>query len=509
MNRSNWLKVSILAVVMALGGCLPEESDILSQGEIGGDTPSTTARTADASANGGEPVETSAGVAPAQRGSEPGTQSPASAPNNGETSNPAPPTRPADPPLSDGDQRAEDRPAVTVQVSPATANVALGATFQFSATVTGTPDGSVTWSLECGSARGTISATGLYTAPAELPAPPTATVRATSVADRAQSATAQVTLTAPPPGGVPAEARALAPTLFAASLDVTARASESVYLAAMTVWRASSLNGGVETYTGTLTQLEPNSENFSYAPTPTDRLVVSAPGASPVEYTFAQLTEWQSRPPEYYPFWSHAADFTVKCEGVADVHIVSQATPVANGKAQFQRHTTGMLLHNGAPVTVDLTHQGEQEQSVEPGFASFHRTEQASGAIRSGEALLTVADEYTFRYQYQASPNNHHAFNHYLKTNSAVQFGPVTYKYQDAIARWERQSYRNAGGGYSTNVVGLASYCACSGALLADGQVVGNLEFSGPVENYTHGPDLLLKFGNGESVLIHPLIVWP
>jgi uncharacterized protein (DUF1800 family) len=72
---------------------------------------------------------------------------------------------------------------VQLTVSPATAGVSLGATQQFTANT------SVTWSATAGS----ISATGLYTAPAAMPASSTVTVTATS---GAQTATAMVTLLA-------------------------------------------------------------------------------------------------------------------------------------------------------------------------------------------------------------------------------------------------------------------------------------------------------------------------
>jgi len=87
---------------------------------------------------------------------------------------------------------------VRVQIAPAMASVNLGATQPFAATITsaGHPATSVTWSLAgpgcAGTACGTLSADGAFTAPAIVPAPPSVTVTATSVADPAQSASAAV-----------------------------------------------------------------------------------------------------------------------------------------------------------------------------------------------------------------------------------------------------------------------------------------------------------------------------
>ncbi len=84
---------------------------------------------------------------------------------------------------------ADAAPSVTVSMSPASASVQAGDTQQFAASVTGTTNTGVTWSAS----GGTISSTGLYTAPA---AAGTYTVTATSAADPAKSASAVVTVSA-------------------------------------------------------------------------------------------------------------------------------------------------------------------------------------------------------------------------------------------------------------------------------------------------------------------------
>src|SRR6266853_4015566 len=75
---------------------------------------------------------------------------------------------------------------VTLTVCPATANVRAGATQSFSAQVTGTTNTSVTWQVNGvtggNAAAGTISSSGVYTAPNKLPSPNTVTVRAVSSA---------------------------------------------------------------------------------------------------------------------------------------------------------------------------------------------------------------------------------------------------------------------------------------------------------------------------------------
>jgi hypothetical protein len=93
--------------------------------------------------------------------------------------------------------------AITVSVSPNSANVRLGAPQQFNATVTGSTNISVNWFVNGASggsaAIGTINAVGLYTSPGSLPTPNTVTVMAVSAADSNFSANVVLTLLNPIP----------------------------------------------------------------------------------------------------------------------------------------------------------------------------------------------------------------------------------------------------------------------------------------------------------------------
>ena len=82
---------------------------------------------------------------------------------------------------------------IAVFVAPTSATVGSGGTQQFTASVTGTSNSSVTWAAS----KGTVSSTGLYTAPT-VSVNTSATVKVTSVADSTKSATASITITVSP-----------------------------------------------------------------------------------------------------------------------------------------------------------------------------------------------------------------------------------------------------------------------------------------------------------------------
>ncbi len=98
---------------------------------------------------------------------------------------------------STGSKAAPAAPAaIAVAVTPSSASVAVSKSQQFTASVTGTTNTAVTWSVTGGAANGTVSASGLYTAPSTVPNPAQVKVTATSQADATKSGSANVTVTA-------------------------------------------------------------------------------------------------------------------------------------------------------------------------------------------------------------------------------------------------------------------------------------------------------------------------
>lgn len=89
---------------------------------------------------------------------------------------------------------------VVISVSPLSLVLQTGGTQQLTATVTGTTDHRVTWSIAEGDAGGTISSTGSYTAPSN---PGSFHVIATSMADPTKSASSYVSISAPPAATIP------------------------------------------------------------------------------------------------------------------------------------------------------------------------------------------------------------------------------------------------------------------------------------------------------------------
>jgi hypothetical protein len=94
-------------------------------------------------------------------------------------------------------------PAVSVALSAASPDVRLGATDKVTATVTGSSNQDVSWFVNAvagGNATvGTISASGVYSAPSAMPAAGAVTIKAVCAADSSATAAATLTLWNPSP----------------------------------------------------------------------------------------------------------------------------------------------------------------------------------------------------------------------------------------------------------------------------------------------------------------------
>lgn len=152
--------------------------------------------------------------------------------------------------------------SAAVTISPTTVTVALGRTQQFTATVTNAASSAVTWQVNGvvggNSVTGTITPSGLYTAPLS---PTTTTVTAVSQANTAQAATATVTVAAP---------ISISPTAAAIGLSGTVQFTATVTFSTTTTvnWQVNGVSGGNATvgtistaglYTAPATLPNPNS----------------------------------------------------------------------------------------------------------------------------------------------------------------------------------------------------------------------------------------------------------
>jgi hypothetical protein len=210
-----------------------------------------------------------------------------------------------------------------IVVLPLSVNVPLGGTEQFTTTVPG-----VTWSASAG----TISATGLFTAPTTMPASPTVMIKAT---DSHQTATAKVTLTQLKPQTITFNAPATQTVGTPLKLSATASSGLTVTFASETT--------GVCTVSGTTATFV-------------------APGACTIQASQAGNGAWAAATPVSHSFTVNAAllkpqtiTFNAPATQTAGALLTLSATASSGLAVSFASQTTGVCTVSGSTATVFIT----------------------------------------------------------------------------------------------------------------------------------------------------------
>ncbi len=164
--------------------------------------------------------------------------------------------------------------AITVTVTPTSQSVLLGVTQQFTATVTGTANMGVAWSVNGvsgGNATvGTISSSGLYTAPGDLPSPARVTVTATSQADTSRHADSSITVTSDIAVAVATNPAFTLSVPTGSTVPMTASITSQGKPDQKLNWSVNGITGGNSTV-GTVSETGPNTATYqapAAVPTP-------------------------------------------------------------------------------------------------------------------------------------------------------------------------------------------------------------------------------------------------
>ncbi len=405
---------------------------------------------------------------------------------------------------------------VVITVSPSSAEVAAGATAQFSAVVTGTSDTGVTWSVDGGGAWGVVGPGGLYTAPSIVPDPPVALVRATSTADPSKSAAAEVSLTPGDGTGGGGEAE-IGGGLFSVATEAVTLVEDAVQTVLSGAWQATAMNGGQVTLTGTLTQVSAGSDQFTYSPSPADRLVVVFFGQSPIEFQISSIDGYTDGDLDDF-LDGHDVTFTAFSSGVVDLQIYSRKVAGADDYTRdWTRAVSGTAVYrDGNTVRLDLTDHVTVRNESSSSVALSNYDETTTGTASIDGLSITVNEKYHSEQAHNSSTQQHVANYGFWSANSADVLGS-TYFFTGgggegyAEVQWETFTQFSGGSVDSThlNVVSQPNDWIAAGGLVKDGRVIGVLDFSGPVDVGTWGPDLILRVEGEEPVMVHTLIDMP
>ncbi len=422
---------------------------------------------------------------------------------------------------------------LTVEIKPKTATVALGQTQQFTAKVT-PKTAVIAWSIDQGAASGTITGNGLYTAPISMPSPPVATVRVSCVADPAVSDYAQVTIvanngttttttvsgttttttgntstTTTTAGGLTPDEKNIYLISFNIGFDLAQFASDITEMAIEAVWKASELNGGYETLTGTLTQ---SGNNFIYSSQPNDKLIVSLSDGTKYEFIFSRFDGFKDGDAQAF-FYSHHIVFTAKSGSYMNLEVNSYS-PYQNGQTQLNRKTTGTCLYsignNSYQTNIDITHTGTLKNEVDglSGYAEQIYNTQCSGAADMTFGAFSVNERYYHHYLHDSGVAIA-VWERERLSNTGASVSGNSYQFQNAYVHWISSSSlygNNEPNSKWYGVVEDAHQWEAQGAALKNSSSVGLTQFDVQPVNGTYGPYFIVKFTDGSRIVLHKLL---
>ncbi len=315
---------------------------------------------------------------------------------------------------------------ITVSVTPPTGSVEVGATLQLSASVSGTANTTVNWTVTGGATNGTVTSGGLYTAPNSVPNPSQVRVRATSAADPSAFGEAVVTITGGG-GPIPADELELLIGTYLAGFNLQSTIGEVNQFVFQAVLFASCTTGQA-TVTGSVTENPPGSGQFEYSNTPNDRLVVTLNSVSyDVRVTSLETDEssidcedWRSIDR------AHGAQYTIEGPNVA-LGVVSARFPKDSTTNNVDQIVQGAVLLDGRTWEVNGQIQGQESFFIDTGGEGYSLTSDNysfSGTLTSGTTSVTIAQDQSYEFQTSGSSSTSNETNSVRNqgTNGSVSF---------------------------------------------------------------------------------------
>lgn len=290
--------------------------------------------------------------------------------------------------------------AITVALNPSTVNLAPSATQQFTATVSGASNTAVAWSIS--PLIGSITAAGLFTAPASIASAQTVNVTATSIADSTKSATAAVAVTPPVAVSLTPSSVSLQPSQSQTlTATVTGASSTGVN------WSFSPALGSLATSGATAVYVAP-----STAPTTQTVTITAASTANPSKTATAVITVPQAVTLSLSPSTvsltpSGTQQFTAAVSGTSKTAVTWSIRPAVgtiSAAGLYAAPSTILTSQTSVPQVVSVTAISGADPSVSAS-STVSLVPPVSVTVSPGRVSLTPSQTQAFTAAVANTPN--------------------------------------------------------------------------------------------------------
>ena len=265
---------------------------------------------------------------------------------------------------------------------------------------------------------------------------------------------------------------------FNAPSDVRDVADSALNLTVEAVVAASIATGGDEIVaTGTLTQ---SGEQFSYAASPADRLVIAWADGPPTDLYVSQFDgDFTVESIDAFFVADHAVEVRLVRDGYADLEVGSFKNGVTREGA-----IRGSVVDEGVNYEINLTRIGTEGSDADFGSASRVSQWEMAGTISSPNFQLVAEETYNYKHIFVDNSIE----NSTRTANSTWTYDGKQYAVNDLFMR---SAFRNS---YPSE----ADFWQASGTITEDDIVVGQVTFE---EDQFHIKFLLL-LESGEKIIL-------
>ena len=273
--------------------------------------------------------------------------------------------------------------APTIALTPSSATLTSSQTHAFTATVSGTSNTAVTWSVS--PSIGSISAAGLYTAPASITSAQMVTVSATSVADSSVAASASVSLAPPVSVALTPGSVTLAPSQTQAFTATVANTSNTTVTWLLSPAMGSISAGGLYTAPASITSAQ--------TVTATATSVADSTKSASASVALAPHVSVALSPGSVTLTTSQTQAFTATVSNSSNTAVTWSLSPAVGSISAGGVYTAPATIASAQTITVTATSVANSTKSAS---SSVSLTPPVSVGLTPGSVTLTPSQTQMF-----------------------------------------------------------------------------------------------------------------
>jgi len=290
-------------------------------------------------------------------------------------------------------------------------------------------------------------------------------------------------------------------TMYNGTSGIIDMTDDLISYGAHAVWAASTQTAVVTT-TGTLTQSHSNADNWSYSPSPSDKLILVFASGATLQFVFRTITGYTDGTVDDF-LDAHQMDFDAEIPQKLRLSIQSNIGYFTDiDSTKWNRTINGSTIYEGEDYTINLSYSGRKHGEIGSSISLYDFYTKTTGSFYTNSITYNVHEHY-HSYSASNSSNGVYAQDRWNLNNNTAEINNHTYQFLDAYCKWLSITVEKDS---SYAVVNEPYHWEVSGTLKKDNQAYGTVQFDRTIVGNSYGPHLVVRCSNGESYLLNRLL---